>query len=113
MLPQTRRYVDALKEAGLERWQFRIKTPWKQSTKGYGGTTITVLCSYAQIAPYFTSLAKSFRVVVTVFDGVPTHVAIEVSEETGLYIAEHGKVEAVSEIVLDSCFEQLPLWSAS
>ena len=112
MLPQTRQSVDELKEAGLKRWQYRIKTPWKVSTKSYGNTTITVLCSYAQIAPYFQSLAKSFRVVVTVFDGVPTHVAIEVSEETGLYMAEHGHVEAVSEIVLDSCFEQLSLWSA-
>ena len=51
MLPQTRRAVEALKEAGLTRDQFRIRTPWKQD-KGYGTTTIVLLCPYAQTAPY-------------------------------------------------------------
>lgn len=107
MLPQTRRAVEALKEAGLERSQFRIRTPWKQSIKGYGDTTIVLLCPYAQTAPYIKKLAKSFRVVVTIFDGVPSHVSIEIAEETGLYRFEHGKIEAVKEIALNSSYEQL------
>src|SRR5216683_1907119 len=102
MLPQTRRCVEALKDAGLTRSQFRIRTPWKQSTNGYGDTIIIILCSYAQIAPYVQTLAQSFRVVVTVLDGVVCHVALEVAEETGLYKVEHGQVEAVKEIVLNS-----------
>jgi hypothetical protein len=110
MLPQTRRCVEALKEAGLTRSQFRIKTPWKASMKDYGETTIVIVCSYAQLAPYVQTLAKSFKVVVTIFDGVVCSVAIEIAAETGLYKVEHGQVEAVKEIVLHSSFEQLPLW---
>ena len=53
MLVQTRRAVEALKEAGLVRSQFRIRTPWKQSMKGYGDTTIVLLISYAQTAPLY------------------------------------------------------------
>jgi hypothetical protein len=71
MLPQTKRAVEALKEAGLTRNQFRIRTPWKQRINGYGDTTIVLLISYGQTAPYIQKLAKSFRVVVTVFDGIP------------------------------------------
>jgi hypothetical protein len=112
MLPPTRRAVDELKDAGLERRQFRIRTPWKQSSNGYGVTTIVMLCSFAQIAPYVQKLAKSFRVVVTILDGVPCSVAVEITEEKGLYKVEHGQVEAVKEIVLQSSFEQLPLWDA-
>jgi hypothetical protein len=113
MLVQTRRAVEALKEAGLVRAQFRIRTPWKQSTSGisFGETTIRLLCSYAQTAPYIQKLAKSFKVVVTIFDGVACHVSIEIAEEPGLYKFEHGKVEAVREIVLNSNYEQLPLWN--
>lgn len=113
MLPQTRRCVEALKEAGLTRSQFRIRTPWKASMKGYGDTHIAVLCSYAQLAPYVQTLAQSFKVVVTVFDGVVCSVAIEIAEEIGLYKVEHGQVEAVKEIVLQSSFEQLALWDTS
>ncbi len=113
MLPQTRRAVEALKGAGLTRNQFRIRTPWKQSTNGisYGETTIVLLCSYAQISPYIQKLAKSFKVVVTIFDGIPCHVSIEMTENPGLYKFEHGLVEAVKEIVLNSSYQQLPLWN--
>src|SRR5260221_13015956 len=113
MLSQTRRAVEALKEAGLERSQFRIRTPWKQSTHGisYGDTTIVLLCSYAQISPYIQKLAKSFKVVVTIFEGIPCHVSIETNHAPGLYRSEHGKEKAVKEIVLTSNYEQLPLWS--
>ncbi len=110
MLPQTKRAVEALKEAGLERWQFRIRTPWKQSVNSYGDTSIVILCSYAQIAPYVQKLSKSFRVVVTIFDGVPCAVAIEIAQEPGLYTLEHGREKPVKEIVLQSSFEQLTLW---
>src|SRR6266568_4634731 len=106
MLPQTKRCVEALQEAGLTRAQFRIRTPWKQSTKGYGDTIIVLLCSYAQIAPYVQKLVKSFKVVVTIFEGVPCHVALEVSQELGLYTFEHGREARVKEIVLNSSFEQ-------
>jgi len=113
MLAQTRRAVEALKEAGLTREQFRIRTPWKQSINGisYGETTIVLLCPYSQIAPYIQKLAKSFKVVVTIFDGIPCHVSIEIAEEPGLYKFEHGKVEVLKEIVLNSSYEQLPLWN--
>ena len=113
MLAQTRRAVEALKEAELTREQFRIRTPWKQSINGisYGETTIVLLCPYPQIAPYIQKLAKSFKVVVTIFDGIPCHVSIEIAEEPGLYKFERGKVEAVREIVFDSNYEQLPLWN--
>ncbi|SRR5216683_700832 len=113
MLPQTRRAVEALKEAGLERSQFRIRTPWKQSTNGisYGDTTIVLLCSYAQISPYIQKLAKSFKVVVTIFDGIPCHISIETNHAPGLYKFERGQVEAVKEIVLNSNYEQLSLWN--
>ena len=113
MLPQTRRAVEALKDAGLTRDQFRIRTPWKQSNNGisYGETTIVLLCSYAQISPYIQKLAKSFKVVVTIFDGVPCHVSIETNHAPGLYKFERGQVEAVKEIVLNSNYEQLPLWN--
>lgn len=113
MLPQTRRAVEALKEAGLTREQFRIRTPWKQCANGIsdGETTIALLCHYSQIAPYIQKLAKSFKVVVTIFDSIPCHVSIETAEEPGLYKFEHGKVEAVKEIVLSSNYEQLPLWN--
>ncbi len=107
MLPQTRRAVEALKEAGLERSQFRIRTPWKQSIKGYGDTTIVLLCPYVQIAPYIQKLAQSFKVVVTIFDGVPSHVSIEIAQEPGLYKFEHGKREPVKEIVSRGSFKQL------
>src|SRR5260370_15320932 len=113
MLPQTRRSVEALKEAGLERWQFRIRTPWKQCINGYGDTSIVISCSSAQTAPHVQKLAKSFKVVVTIFDGVPCHVAIEISQEPGLYTLEHGREETVKEIVLNSSFEQLILWDVS
>ena len=115
MLPQTRRAVEALKEAGLTRDQFRIRTPWKQSVHGisYGDTIIVLLCPYPQIAPSIQKLAKAFRVVVTVFDGVPCHVSIETHHAPGLYTLEHGKVEAVTEIVINSSYEQLPLWDTS
>ncbi len=71
MLPQTKRAVDALKDAGLTKNQFRVRTPWKQSVKGYGETIIVLLIPYSQTAPYIPKLAKSFRVVVTIFDGIP------------------------------------------
>jgi len=106
MLPQTRRAVEALKEAGLTRDQFRIRTPWNQD-KGYGKTTIVLLCSYAQTAPYLQKLAKSFRVIVTIFDGIPCSVAIEIAEEPGLYTRENGQVEPVKEIVSKNSYEQL------
>jgi hypothetical protein len=106
MLPQTRRAVDALKEAGLTRSQFRIRTPWREST-GCGKTTIELLCTYTQTAPYLQKLARSFRVVVTIFDGIPCSVSIETAEETGLYKLENGKEEPVKEIVVQSCYEQL------
>jgi len=113
MLPQTRRAVEALKEAGLTRDQFRIRTPWKQSANGisYGDTSIVLLIPYAQTAPYIPKLAKSFKVVVTIFDGIPCHVSIETNHAPGLYKFEHGKAEAVREIVLNSSYEQLPLWN--
>ena len=113
MLPQTRRAVESLKEAGLGRWQFRIRTPWKQYSNRYGDTTVVILCSYAQIAPYVQKLAKSFKVVVTLLDGVPCHVALEIAQEPGLYTLAHGREEPVKEIVLHSSFEQLTLWDAS
>jgi hypothetical protein len=106
MLPQTRRAVDALKEAGLTRSQFRIRTPWKEG-KGSGKTTIVLLCTYGQTAPYLKKLAKTFRVVVTVFDGIPCSVSIEIAEEPGLFKRENGKEEPVKEIVVESCYEQL------
>ncbi len=112
MLPQTRRAVETLKEAGLTRDQFRIRTPWKQSVNSYGDTSIVILCSYAQIAPCVQKLAKSFRVVVTIFDGVPCAVAIEIAQAPGLYTLEHGREKPVKEIVLQSSFEQLTLWDA-
>ena len=112
MLPQTRRAVEALKEAGLERSQFRIRTPWRQSIKGYGDTIIVLLIPYAQTAPYIQKLARNFRVVVTVFDGIPSHVSIEIAEP-GLYKFENGREEAVKEIVVNSSYEQLSLWSAT
>ncbi len=114
MLPQTRRAVDALKEAGLERSQFHIRTPWKRCTNDgitYGDTTIVLLCPYTQIAPYIQKLARSFKVVVTIFDSVPCHVSLETNHEPGLYKFENGRVEAVTEIVFNSSFEQLPLWN--
>src|SRR5438105_5418138 len=97
MLPQTRRAVEALKEAGLTRDQFRIKTPWKRSSNGisYGETTIVLLCSYAQIVSCVPKLAKSFKVVVTIFDGIASHVSIEISEKIGLFKFEHGQTEPV------------------
>jgi hypothetical protein len=106
MMPQTRRAVDALKEAGLTRDQFRIRTPWNQD-KGYGKTTIVLLCSYAQTAPYLQKLAKSFRVIVTIFDGIPCSVAIEIAREPGLYTRENGQVAQVNEIVSKNSYEQL------
>ena len=109
MLVQTRRAVEALREAGLQRSQFRIRTPWKQSVKGYGDTTIVLLIPYAQTAPYLQKLAKSFRVVVTFFDGIPCHVSVEISQETGLYKSENGRVEPVKEIVSKGSYEQLSL----
>lgn len=110
MLPQTKRVVEALKEAGLTRQQFRIRTPWKQSIQGYGDTIIVLLCSYAQLAPYVQKLATYFKVVVTFLDGVPCHVSLETASTPGLYKSEHGKEVQVREIVLNSSFEQLPLW---
>ncbi len=114
MLPQTRRAVEALKDAGLTRDQFRIRTPWKRSSNGngYGETIIVLLIPYAQIAPYIQKLAKSFKVVVTIFDGVPSHVSIEIAEP-GLYKFENGKTEPVKEIVVNSSYQQLTLWNAS
>jgi hypothetical protein len=111
MLPQTRRAVEALKEAGLTRDQFRIRTPWKQNIKGYGDTIIVLLCPYAQIAPYIQKLAKSFKVVVTIFNGVPSHVSIETNQAPGLYKFENGREEPIKEIVVNSSYEQLTLWN--
>ncbi len=105
MLVQTRRAVEALKEAGLRRDQFRIRTPWREGT-GCGKTTIVLLCPYAQTAPYLQKLAKSFKVVVTLLDGIPCSVSIELAEEPGLYKRENGKVESVKEIVYRSSYEQ-------
>jgi hypothetical protein len=107
MLPQTRRAVEALKEAGLERWQFRIRTPWKQGIKGYGDTTIVLLCPYMKIAPHIQKLAQSFKVVVTIFDGTPCHVSIETNHAPGLYKLENGQIEPVREIMSRGSFEQL------
>ncbi len=106
MLPQTRRAVEALKDAGLARSQFRIRTPWKQSSKGYGDTTIVLLIPFVQTAPYITKLAKSFKVIVTFFDGIPSHVSIEIAEP-GLYKFENGKTEPVKEIPTNSSYKQL------
>jgi hypothetical protein len=106
MLMQTRRAVDALKEAGLTRDQFRIRTPWREG-KGCGKTTIVLLCPYTQTAPYLHKLAKSFRVVVTIFDGIPCAVSIELAEEPGLYKSENGQEERVTEIVSNGSYEQL------
>ncbi len=106
MLPQTRIAVDALKEAGLQRSQFRIRTPWREG-KGCGKTTIMLLCPYSQTAPYLHKLAQTFRVVVTIFDGIPCSVSIEISEEPGLYSSENGRVKPVKEIVVKSSYEQL------
>ncbi len=106
MLVQTRRAVEALKEAGLERSQFRIRTPWREG-KGCGKTTIVLLCPYGQTAPYLQKLAKSFKVVVTIFDGIPCSVSIEIAEEPGLYKRENGEVEPVKEIAVNSSYEQL------
>jgi hypothetical protein len=107
MLTQTRQAVETLKEAGLQRSQFRIRTPWKQSIKGYGDTTIVLLISYAQTAPFIQKLAQSFKVIVTLFEGIPAHVSIEVAKEIGLYKSEKGRVEPVKEIELKGCYEQL------
>jgi hypothetical protein len=109
MLPQTRRAVEALKEAGLRRDQFRIRTPWKRCTNGisYGETSIELVCPYGQTAPYLQKLAKSFRVVVTIFDGIPCSVSIEIAEEPGLYTCENGQIAPVKEIVVQSSFVQL------
>jgi hypothetical protein len=113
MLPQTKRCVAALKDAGLTRAQFRIRTLWKPSTNDYGDPHIDIVCSYTQIAPYVQKLAKSFKVVVTMFDGVPSSVAIHTSHEVGLYRLEHGREEPMKEIVFNSSFKQLPLWDTS
>jgi len=113
MLPQTRRAVEALKDAGLTRDQFRIRTPLKQSANGisYGDTSIVLLVPYAQTALYIPKLAKAFKVVVTIFDGIPCHVSLETNHEPGLFKFENGQVEAVKEIVLSSSYEQLSLWN--
>jgi hypothetical protein len=107
MLTQTRRAVETLKEAGLKRSQFRIRTPWKPSIKGYGDTTIVLLISYAQTAPFLQKLSKSFKVVVTLLDGIPVHVSIETAQKPGLYQKEKGRVEPVKEIAVKSSYEQL------
>jgi hypothetical protein len=65
------------------------------------------LCPYNQTAPYLQKLAKSFKVVVTIFDGIPCSVSLETAEEPGLYTLENGQVEPVNEIVVKSCYEQL------
>jgi hypothetical protein len=106
MLPQTRRAVEALKEAGLTRDQFRIRTPWREDT-GCGKTTIVLLCPYAQTAPSLHKLAKAFKVVVTIFDGIPCSVSIEIAEEPGLYTCENGQEERVKEIASNGSYEQL------
>lgn len=113
MLPQTKRVVTDLKEAGLTRDQFRIRTPWKQSIQDYGDTTIVILCSYAQIAPYVQKLAAHFKVVVTVLDGIPCHVSMEAASPPGLYTLEGGQETPVKSIELNGSFEQLPLWDTS
>jgi len=107
MLPQTRLTLEALTKAGLTRSQFRIKTPWKPSINGYGDTTIVLLISYAQTAPYIQKLAESFKVVVTLFDGIPCRVSLETAQEPGLYTLENGKLEPVKEIVSKGSYEQL------
>ena len=109
MLVQTRRAVDALKDAGLTRNQFRVRTPWKPRIKGYGDTSIVLLIPYGQTAPYIQKLAKSFRVVVTLFDGIPCHVSLEITQEPGLYQCVNGKTERVKEIVSKGSYEQLTL----
>ena len=106
MLPQTRRAVDTLKEAGLQRSQFRIRTPWTEG-KGCGKTTIVLLCSYSRIAPCIHKLSQTFRVVVTLLDCIPCSVSIEIAEEPGLYTRENGQEEPVTEIVVTSSYEQL------
>src|SRR5258708_19418625 len=106
MLPQTRRAVEALKEAGLTRDQFRIRTPWNQD-KGYGKTTIMLLCPYAQTAPYLQQLAQLFKVVVTLFDGIPCSVSIEIAQEPGLYTRENGQVDPVKEILSTTSYNPL------
>ena len=113
MLPQNKRCVAALKDAGLTRAQFRIRTPWKPSTNDYGDPHIDIVCSYTQIAPCVQKLAKSFKVVVTMFDGVPCSIALTTSQNVGLYTLEHGREEPVKEIVCNSSFKQLPLWDTS
>lgn len=106
MLAQTRRAVEALKAAGLTRSQFRVRTAWRAG-KGEGKTTIVLLCPYSQTAPYLQKLAQSFRVVVTIFAGIPSHVSLEIAEEPGLYKLENGQLEPVKEITAKSSYEQL------
>lgn len=111
MLPQTRRAVEALKDAGLTRSQFRVHTPWKRRRGEivYGETIIVLLIPFSMAAPYIPKLAKSFKVIVDIYDGTAGHVSIE-TKEPGLFKFEHGKTEPVNEIVVDSCYEQLLLW---
>src|SRR5437016_3506787 len=106
MLPQTRRAVEALKEAGLERSQFRIRTRWKQSIGDYEPPVINVLCSYAQLAPSIQKLALHFKVIVAVLDGIPCHVSIETVSQPGLYKCERGQEIQVKEIVICGSYQQ-------
>ena len=106
MLPQTKRAVESLKDAGLSRKQFRIKTPWKQSVNGYGDTTIVILCSYAQLAPFVQKLTKHFKVVVTLLDGIPCDVSVKIADAPGLYKFENGQEIEVSQIEYNGEYQQ-------
>lgn len=112
MLPQTKQAVAALKEAGLNRKQFSIRTPWKKKIQDYGETIILIICPYAQIAPCMQKLAGYFKVIVAVLDGIPCDISIDTTKTPGLYKLENGHEMQVEEIVLNGSFEQLQLWDA-
>ena len=58
ILPQTKRCIDALKAAGLERSEFSVRTPYSKKLGGYGKTEI--LC-WAPTADRLAAIPRALQ----------------------------------------------------
>ena len=74
MLTQTQETINTLKECGLDRKDFRVRTERIMNGStfvGYGDVQICLLCSLEKQRTLATELAKHFTVIQYIVDGKP------------------------------------------
>jgi hypothetical protein len=88
MLSQTKDAITALKACGLQRHEFRVRTPWNAQIQGYDEPIITLLCPRERWLALLPAFARHVKTVVLTRHGTPVTVLLEPGSRPGIFHRE-------------------------